>query len=117
MQYRIHLDGMEFRAYHGCYDLERKVGNRFVVDLELVTELGRVAEEDDVEQAVNYLKVYETVREVMAVEQRTIERVAQNVIDALYERFPAIAGVRCTVAKMAPPLGGKVRSVSVTLER
>lgn len=117
MQYRINLDGMEFRAYHGCYDLERKVGNRFVVDLELVTELGRVAEEDDVELAVNYLKVYETVREVMAVEQRTIERVSQNIIDALSERFPAIVGVRCRVAKMAPPLGGKVRSVSVTLER
>lgn len=117
MQYRINLDGMEFRAYHGCYDLERKVGNRFVVDLELVTELGRVAEEDDVELAVNYLKVYETVREVMAVEQRTIERVSQNIIDALCERFPAIVGVRCRVAKMAPPLGGKVRSVSVTLER
>lgn len=117
MQYRINLDGMEFRAYHGCYDLERKVGNRFVVDLELVTELGRVAEEDDVELAVNYLKVYETVREVMAVEQRTIERVSQNIIDILCERFPAIVGVRCRVAKMAPPLGGKVRSVSVTLER
>lgn len=117
MQYRINLDGMEFRAYHGCYDLERKVGNRFVVDLELVTELGRVAEEDDVELAVNYLKVYETVREVMAVEQRTIERVSQNIIDTLCARFPAIVGVRCRVAKMAPPLGGKVRSVSVTLER
>ena len=108
---------MEFRAYHGCYDLERKVGNRFVVDLELVTELGRVAEADDVELAVNYLKVYETVREVMAVEQRTIERGSQNIIDTLCERFPAIVGVRCRVAKMAPPLGGKVRSVSVTLER
>lgn len=117
MQYRINLDGMEFRAYHGCYDLERRVGNRFVVDLELVTELGRVAEADDVELAVNYLKVYETVREVMAVEQRTIERVSQNIIDTLCERFPAIVGVRCRVAKMAPPLGGKVRSVSVTLER
>ena len=25
---------MEFRALHGCYELERKVGNRFTVDLE-----------------------------------------------------------------------------------
>lgn len=117
MLYRIELEGMEFRAYHGCYDLERKVGNRFTVDLELTTELGRVAEDDDVGQAVNYLTVYETVREVMAVEQRTIERVSQNIIDRLCERFPAIVGVRCKVTKLAPPLGGKVRGVSVTLER
>ncbi len=116
MQYKIDLKGMEFRAYHGCYDLEQQVGNRFVVDLEITAELGRVADEDDVEQAVNYLKVYETVRETMARKQRTIERVAQNIIRELRERFPAVAHVRCRVAKMAPPLGGKVHEVSVTLE-
>ena len=43
MEYRIVLDSMEFRALHGCYELERKVGNRFRVDLELTTELGDVA--------------------------------------------------------------------------
>ena len=35
MEYRIVLSRMEFRALHGCYELERKVGNRFTVDLEL----------------------------------------------------------------------------------
>ena len=48
--------------------------------------------------------------------QRTIERVAKNIIEALKERFPQIEGVKCTVAKLAPPLGGKLHSVSVTLE-
>ena len=35
MEYRIRLERMEFRAMHGCYELERKVGNRFTVDLEI----------------------------------------------------------------------------------
>ncbi len=39
MEYRIVLSRMEFRALHGCYELERKVGNRFTVDLELTAEL------------------------------------------------------------------------------
>ena len=43
MEYRIILERMEFRALHGCYELERKVGNRFTVDLELTAELGDVA--------------------------------------------------------------------------
>lgn len=116
MLYRIDIEKMEFRAYHGCYDLEQQVGNRFEVDLELTAELGRVAEDDDVGQAVNYLTVYETVRETMACKQRTIERVARNIIRAVRDRFPAVVGVRCRVAKVAPPLGGKVRRVSVTLE-
>ncbi|MDE5814736.1 MAG: dihydroneopterin aldolase [Alistipes sp.] len=117
MEYTIELDRMEFRALHGCYELERKVGNRFTVDLSVTAELGRVAEEDSVEQAVNYLTVYEVVRAQMQVTQRTIERVATNIIDALYAAFPQIRHVRCRVSKLAPPLGGKVARVSVVVEK
>lgn len=115
MLYRIDLSEMEFHAYHGCYDLEQQVGNRFLVNLSLWTELGEVADKDDVTLAVNYLTVYEVVREVMAHKQRTIERVAQNILQTLHERFPAIERAECRVSKMAPPLGGKLKSVSVTL--
>ncbi len=116
MEYRIALERMEFRAFHGCYELERQVGNRFAVDLEIVAELGDVAATDDVTRAVNYLTVYETVRDQMRRTQHTIERVATNIIDALRERFPQVLRVCCTVAKLAPPLGGKVGRVSVTIE-
>lgn len=116
MEYAITLRGMEFRAFHGCYDLEQRVGNRFNVELTITAELGSVAEHDAVEEAVNYLEVYRTVRTQMGRTQRTIERVASNIIGALREQFPAIRHVRCTVEKIAPPLGGKVARVGVTLE-
>lgn len=117
MEYRIRLDDMEFRALHGCYELERKVGNRFTVDLEITAELGDAAGRDDVRRTVNYLTVYEVVRTQMQITQHTIERVAANIIDALYAAFPQIRHVTCTVSKLAPPLGGKLRRVSVVLEK
>jgi dihydroneopterin aldolase len=52
----------------------------------------------------------------MAVTQHTIERVAQNIINALHGSFKQIVAVECTVTKIAPPLGGKVNRVSVTLK-
>ncbi len=117
MEYRILLEKMEFRAFHGCYELERKVGNRFTVDVEIVAELGRAAEDDDVTKTVNYLTAYEVVRSRMAVTQHTLERATQNIIDALYEAFPQIRHIRCRVSKLAPPLGGKLEKVSVELEK
>ena len=114
--YTINLEGMDFHAFHGCYELERLTGSHFEVSLRIVSPLGRVAEDDDVMQAVNYLTVYETVREQMAVTQHTIERVAQNIINALHGSFKQIVAVECTVTKIAPPLGGKVNRVSVTLK-
>lgn len=117
MEYRIVLQRMEFRALHGCYELERKVGNRFTVDLEITAELGDVAAEDDVEKAVNYLTVYEAVSLQMRITQRTIERVAMNIIEAVYASFRQVRHVKCTVSKLAPPLGGKLERVSVVLEK
>lgn len=117
MEYRIVLSRMEFRALHGCYELERKVGNRFTVDLEITAELGDTASADSVERAVNYLTVYEIVREQMRRTQHTIERVAMNIIEALYAAFAQIRHVTCSVSKLAPPLGGKLDRVSVVLEK
>lgn len=103
------------RAYHGCYDLEQRVGNRFRVDMTIRTPLGELHREDDVTKAVNYLTVYEIVERTMQRTQRTIEAAAANIIDAVREAFPQIESVECSVAKLAPPLGGKIDSVSVTL--
>ncbi|MFI3303855.1 MAG: dihydroneopterin aldolase [Rikenellaceae bacterium] len=116
MEYTIHLEKMEFRAFHGCYELERKVGNRFSVDLDIRTELGDIAQSDDVTHAVNYLTVYELVREQMAITNCTIEAAACRIISTIKRMFPQVKSVKCTLAKIAPPLGGKVVSVSVTIE-
>ena len=113
--YTIRLDGIYVRAFHGCYDLEQQVGNRFRVDVVIRTPLGDLPATDDVTQAVNYLTVVEIVERTMQRTQRTIEAAASNVIAAIKEAFPQIIEVECTVAKIAPPLGGKIDKVSVTL--
>ncbi len=113
--YTIRLDGIYLRAYHGCYDLEQQVGNRFRVDMVIRTPLGDLPSSDDVRDAVNYLTVYEIVERTMQRTQRTIEAAAANIIEAVKEEFPEIVEVECTVAKIAPPLGGKIDKVSVTL--
>lgn len=113
--YTIRLDGIYLRAYHGCYDLEQQVGNRFRVDMAIRTPLNDLPTTDDVTRAVNYLTVYEIVERTMQRTQHTIEAAAANVIAAVKEAFPEIVEVECTVAKLAPPLGGKIDKVSVTL--
>ncbi|MFO7864648.1 MAG: dihydroneopterin aldolase, partial [Salinivirgaceae bacterium] len=55
----IELENMEFFAYHGCYEQEQVVGNRFLVDLTLHTNCEKPQQTDNIEDALNYLKVYE----------------------------------------------------------
>lgn len=111
----IRLSGMEFRAFHGCYDLEKKVGNHFIVDLELDADVDVAASTDDISRTVNYLDVYELVAEQMAITSDIIENVAWRIGDAILAKFALVDSLKVTVTKMAPPLGGKIRSVSATI--
>lgn len=113
----IELENMQFRAFHGCYDLEKIVGNNFRVDLSIDAEVGDAPVTDDISSTVNYLVVYELVREQMKITSNIIENVAVRILDELYEQFPQIVKVKIKVSKLAPPLGGKIEKVSVTLSR
>ncbi len=114
----IELENMEFRAFHGCYPLERKVGALFRVSLRVEAEIGDAAERDAVEATINYLALYELVREQMARPANIIEAVAERIAGAVRAAFPGqVAGVSVKVSKLAPPLGGKVESVSATITR
>ncbi|MCD7963560.1 MAG: dihydroneopterin aldolase [Rikenellaceae bacterium] len=111
----IEIEGMEFYAYHGCYDTEQIVGNEFTVDLKIEADITVAAETDDIYTTINYLEVYNTVAEQMGIKSRILENVASRIVDSIYERFPGVESVTVKVSKKYPPLGGKVRKTSVTL--
>lgn len=113
----IELENMEFHACHGCYPLEQVVGNRFRVSVSLRADLSTATASDRVEDTINYLRVFEIVREQMEVKSHILEHVCGRIIDALYGAFPQCVGIRVKVSKMAPPLGGKIEQVSVISER
>ncbi len=113
----IELENMEFRACHGCYPLEQVVGNRFRVNVTIAADLSQAAASDQVSDTINYLQVFEIVRAQMEIPSHILEHVCARIIDAIYAAFPQCQHVKVKVAKLAPPLGGKIEQVSVTSER
>lgn len=112
----IELENMEFYAFHGHYEEEQVVGNRFRVDLRFDVDGEQAALTDELDTTVSYLDVYECVREQMQIPSHLLEHVSRRIGEALRERFPAILYIRLKVSKMAPPLGGQVEKVSLVTE-
>ncbi len=113
--YELKIEGMEFRAAHGCYDIEQQVGGNFTAEVVLTVKDNGAAEADDVTRTVNYVEVYETIREQMAGPSRIIEHAARRIVDAIAARFPQIIGIELTLSKLAPPIGGKAARVAVKI--
>lgn len=112
----IELKGMEFRAAHGCYELEKTVGNHFTVDLCVEAAVDGAAREDDVRLTLNYLELYRTVADEMGRPSDILEHVALRIIRAVRALDGRVERVRVRVAKNAPPLGGKVAQAAVVME-
>ena len=113
----IQLEEMEFYAYHGHYREEQVIGNRFLLDLSLESDMEAPGRSDELKDAVNYQEVYRLINREMQKPSHLLEHVATRILDALFAELPGIRHATLKISKMNPPLGGKTRSVSVTLSR
>jgi dihydroneopterin aldolase len=114
---RILLQGIQFYGYHGVYDEERRLGQRFVVDVELRLDLSGAASEDEVSATVDYSQVQAVVLEIGARQQfKLLETLATRIASTLLERFP-IQQVTVRATKPAPALPGLLAGVSVEVTR
>ena len=111
----IHLEAMEFYSFHGHYKEEQIVGNKFLVDLMLETNMKKAAETDELQDAANYVTAYKLVKREMEKKSKLLENIASRILNAIHEELPEIDKATVTIRKMNPPMGGKMRSVSVTL--
>lgn len=111
----IALEGMRFRANHGCFEEERKIGTDFVVDLKLKVDASEAQENDDIATTVNYQEVYNCVADEMKVPSHLLEHVAARMVKSLMGRFESVEWVSVKVSKLNPPLGGQLYAASVTL--
>jgi dihydroneopterin aldolase len=109
----ITLEGMEFYAYHGCSEDEKKVGIWFTVDVMIDYPSERAEYTDQLDKAINYQDVYTIVAEEMTHKSNLIEHVAYRIKERITKKFLICNFVNVRVAKMSPPLGGKLDSVSV----
>jgi len=109
---------MVFYGYHGVHDEERKLGQRFVVTVQLHT----LAEEDanirQLEDTVDYTKVYADIKEIMETNQfQLLEACANTVGDRLLADFPMVWQVSVCIQKPSVPIQGILKSVEVELIR
>lgn len=113
----ILIENMEFYSFHGHFKEERIVGNKFIVDLTIETDMNIPEKSDNLKDAVNYQRVYEIVKLQMEKKSHLLEHIAGRILDAIYDEVEGIKKLTVKVSKMNPPMGGKIGSVSVVMER
>lgn len=113
----ITLENMEFHAYHGCLEHEKKLGNTFIVNLSMELDTTKAGTSDELHDTLNYQLVYDVVKAQMEMPSQLIEHVGQRIIDSVFDTFQQLTTLEVKLAKLNPPLGGKVNSVNICLRK
>ena len=115
---KIVLNKMEFYGYHGVFKEETKLGQRFIIDLEVETDLKQAGTTDNLEYSINYGQLYFDVKEIVEGEPfKLIESVAEAIAQKMLGSYNRIHSVLVRVIKPDPPIPGHYQSVSVEITR
>ncbi|TSJ39285.1 dihydroneopterin aldolase [Mucilaginibacter corticis] len=112
----IALHGAEFFAFHGFYPEEQKLGNWFVVDIDVEFTPTANISDDDLNNSVNYEQLYDIACEEMKLTKKLIETVAQAIIDEIKNQYTFVDRIQVRVKKMNPLVGAKTKYSSVTVQ-
>lgn len=117
MEAEIILEELEFYAYHGLYEQEQKIGNKFSVDIKINFDYTGNTEVEDLSKTVNYEKLYQCASEEMKKPSKLLETLAGKIIDSIFISHPTVLSVEVSVSKYNPPVGGRCHRAKVTLKK
>ncbi|MBV9532646.1 MAG: dihydroneopterin aldolase [Bradyrhizobium sp.] len=114
----IFIKGLVVHARHGVMEHETKVGQRFVIDLELFAELAESSRTDRIADTVSYSQVVATATAAFKnANYKLLERAAGAVADAILAAFLRVRAVKVTVHKPHAPIAEIFEDVGVVLTR
>ncbi len=114
---RIIFEKIQFYAYHGALEEENRLGQKFEVDLEMYLNLQKAGESDNINDTIDYAKVYDVVNEIlMGTKRQLLEAIAENIAKETLNQF-SISEVVVRVRKLNPPIHGYLKSVAVEIRR
>lgn len=111
----VRIRGLEVGGRHGVLDAERVLGQRFVVDIDMVLGHDRSTTTDDLADTVDYASISEDVAGIVAGEPvALLERLCRIIAERVLEE-QVVRAVTVTVAKPHVAIRHVLDDVSVTL--
>jgi dihydroneopterin aldolase len=112
----IELIDVYIQARHGLYAGESKTGNTYQFNLIVSYEEG-LRTFDRLESTINYVKLYEIVRQRMQTPTNLLEQLCDDIIDEISLQYPFIKEVSISMYKLQPPIENFEGKVGVTLRK
>ena len=114
---QVAVTGITARGFHGVFDVERREGQTFVVDVVLGVDTRQAAATDDLADTTDYSAVAVAVVALVEGEPVDLIETLAEQIAAACLGFDGVRAVEVTVHKPEAPVGVTFADVTVTIVR
>lgn len=112
----IELQNIIIHAFHGIYEGEAKVGSDYEVNLKISYNEGE-ADFLTIDSTINYAEVFEIVQQKMKKPTPLLEKLADEIILSLRDRFPYAKEIVISIYKLHPPIEKFQGKVGITMHK
>ena len=117
MSEKILLQNMVFYGFHGVYEFERELGQRFYVDVEMSGDLEQAANNDSLEDTIDYVNVYNRTKDIVENHRyQLLEALAGHIAGVVLD-MPRVREVTVRVRKPSVPIAAALDYVQVEVSR
>jgi len=115
---KIFIKDLQVYGYHGVNIEEKKMGQRFLISLELYMDLRMPGKSDNLEETVNYAELCEKVEnKFIEVKFDLIEAAAESIAEFVLSSFNLVLGVKVNIKKPWAPIGRPIDFAGVEITR
>jgi 7,8-dihydroneopterin aldolase/epimerase/oxygenase len=113
----INILGLKTYGYHGLFEEERTLGQKFTFDISATLREVRTHRSDDLDSSVRYDAVVDEAVQIAASSKfQTLEALGETIALGLLRRFVIMESVTVAVAKSSPPIAHSIEQVGVRVD-
>ncbi|MCE5221132.1 MAG: 2-amino-4-hydroxy-6-hydroxymethyldihydropteridine diphosphokinase [Clostridium sp.] len=115
---KMYIRELELFGFHGVFEEEKRLGQKFILSLELDLDLKSAGKTGDLAKSVHYGELCEKVdKEFVRESYELIETVALNLADFILNEYTIINGVKVFLKKPWAPVRKSLDTVEIMIER
>lgn len=115
---RIAVRNLALFAYHGVFEGEQEIGQRFYLDVVVEADLAPASSADAVDKTVDYAELVKVVSEAFTERrQKLLETLAERVANRVFDTFAIAHAVEVTIRKPSAPIEAVFDFVEIQIRR
>ena len=117
MHTSILIEDLVLYGFHGYFDEEQRLGQKFVFNVVANLASAETHLNDGFETSARYDQLIQEIERISnQAKFRTLEALGETIARGLLKRFDRIASIALTVSKASPPIAQSLGRVSVKIQ-